>query len=82
MLSLLINLLIMLLIIGVVWWIFTIVAGMLALPPPIVQIAQIVMVVICLILLISVLSGLAATGVGWHPFWRSALPLPETSFYG
>ena len=82
MLSLLINLLIMLLIIGVVWWIFVKIAAMLGLPSPIVEIAQIVLVVVCLILLVSVLSGLAATGVGWHPFWRSALPLPETSFYG
>jgi hypothetical protein len=55
---------------------------MLGLPSPIVEIAQIVLVVVCLILLVSVLSGLAATGVGWHPFWRSALPLPETAFYG
>jgi hypothetical protein len=82
MLSLLINLLIALLIIGVVWWIFVKIAAMLGLPSPIVEIAQIVLVVVCLILLVSVLSGLAATGVGWHPFWRSALPLPETSFYG
>ena len=82
MLSLLINLLIALLIIGVVWWIFVKIAAMLGLPSPIVEIAQIVLVVVCLILLVSVLSGLAATGVGWHPFWHSALPLPETSFYG
>ena len=82
MLSLLINLLIMLLIIGGIWYVFVKIAAMLGLPSPIVEIAQIVLVVVCMILLVSVLSGLAATGVGWHPFWRSALPLPETSFYG
>jgi len=82
MLSLLINLLIALLIIGGIWYVFVKIAAMLGLPSPIVEIAQIVLVVVCLILLVSVLSGLAATGVGWHPFWHSALPLPETSFYG
>lgn len=75
MISLLINLLIILLILGVAWWIFTIIAGMLNLPPIIVQIAQVVLVVICLILLVNVLTGLAGVSLGWHPFWRSGLSL-------
>jgi hypothetical protein len=70
MIGLLINLLIVLLIIGAVWYIFTLIAGLLALPPVVVQIGQIVLIVICLILLINVLAGLAGASVGWHPFWR------------
>ena len=68
MVSLLINLLIILLVLGVAWWVFTIIASALGLPPIIVTVAQVVLVVICLILLINVLMGLAGSngGLGWH----------------
>jgi len=70
MIGLLINLLIVLLVLGVAWWVFTIVASMLGLPPPILQIAKVIFVVICLIIFLSLLSSIAGSSLGWHPFWR------------
>jgi hypothetical protein len=77
MIGLLINLLIILLILGVAWWVFTIIAGALGLPPIIVTVAQVVLVVICLILLINLLLGLGGTGsgLGWHLGRLSTLAL-------
>lgn len=75
MVGLLINLLILLLILGMAWWIFNLVASWLALPPIIVQIAQVVLVVICLIVLINLLLGLSGSGgLGWHLGWLGLSP--------
>ena len=59
MIGLLINLLILLLIFGVAWWILTLIP----LPPPF---AMIVRVVFALILLLVLIEWLLPLGAGWH----------------
>lgn len=60
--SLLINLIIIMLVLGVAWWIISIIP----LPPPFAMIAQVILVLIALILLIDLLLGVG----GWHLLWR------------
>jgi hypothetical protein len=60
MIELLITVLIGLLIIGLLWWVVT----MLPLPQPFAQIAQVVIVVLAVIWLIYVLMGVAGMGPG------------------
>lgn len=64
MIGLLINLLIVALILGVAWWILSLIP----LPPPFGMVVQVVFVIICLIVVISLLASLG--GVGWQPLWR------------
>jgi hypothetical protein len=81
MIGLLVNLLIILLVLGVAWWIFTIIAGALGLPPIITTVAQVVLVVICLIVLINLLMGLGGTGggLGWHLGRMGTLALTDSA---
>ena len=66
MISLLVQLLVLLIVFALVWWIFT----LLPLPPPIKQVANVVIVAIfCLILIFYVLLPLAGVG-GRHLGWR------------
>jgi hypothetical protein len=58
MLSLLINLLIIVIVLGLAWWVI----NMIPLPPPIKQIATVIFVVIACIALIYLLLGLAHGG--------------------
>lgn len=53
MIDLLIYVLVLLIVMGLAWWILT----MIPLPPPLAQVAQVVIVVICAIILIYVLLG-------------------------
>jgi hypothetical protein len=64
MVGLLINLVILVLILGVVWWIIT----LFPLPEPFPLIIRVVFVLILVLILIDVLTGFA--GVGWRPWWR------------
>lgn len=64
MIGLLINLLIVALILGVAWWILTLIP----LPPPFDLIVKVVFVLIALIVLIDLLVGLG--GMTWRPVWR------------
>ena len=61
--TLLISLLIGCLILGVVWWIISLIP----LPPPFGQVVQVVVVVIALLWLILLLTGLP--GLGFHHRW-------------
>lgn len=65
MLSMLISLLIILMVLGVAWWVIT----LLPLPHPFPIIIQVVFVIIALIVVIDLLRGV--TGDGGHvPLWR------------
>jgi hypothetical protein len=64
MLSLLINLLIIFLILGVCWWVLTLIP----LPPPFHLILQVVFVIIALIVVIDLLLGIS--GGGPRVLWR------------
>ena len=66
MIGLLINLLIIVLIFALVWWVIT----QLPLPPPFAKIAQVVVVVLACLVVIDLLAGLAGTGLAWRPMWR------------
>lgn len=59
MLTLLVYLLVILIVMGLGWWILS----MIPLPPPIGQIATVIFVVICAIVLIVFLLQLVGTGV-------------------
>lgn len=65
MLSLLVTVLVMAIILGLIWWILTV----LPLPAPIAQIIRVVVVVIFIVWLIYLLLPLAGGGFG-HPFTR------------
>lgn len=60
MLTLLVNLLIILIVLGLFWWVLT----MIPLPAPIARVAQIIFVVIAAIVLIYFLLGLVNGGGG------------------
>lgn len=60
MIDLLINILIIVLVLGVAWWVCTLIP----LPPPFLTIVQVIIVVIALILVIKLLLGV--TGASWH----------------
>lgn len=64
MIGLLIQLLIIVLVLGVAWWII----NLIPLPPPFHAVAQVVIVIIALIWLISLLGGFAGWGGPslWH----------------
>ncbi len=64
MLVLLINLIIVLLVLGVAWWVIT----LLPLPAPFPLILQVVFVIIALIVVVDVLLGIA--GGGGRLIWR------------
>jgi len=64
MIGLLVNLLILVLILGVVWWVIS----LFPLPEPFPRVVQVIFVVIVLLILIDFLTGVA--GVGWQPLWR------------
>ena len=66
MLSLLINLLIIAIVLGLAWWIITLIP----LPEPIGQIVRVVFVVIAAIVLIWFLLGLAGSPPAVHPLLR------------
>ena len=65
MISLLVSLLITLLILGVIYWVGTILLSWIAAPAPLVQIFQVVFVVVCLIVLIYFLMHV----FGVAPMW-------------
>ena len=65
MLSLLISLLILCLILGIVWWILS----MIPIPPPFVWVVRVVFAIICLIALISLFTGSWAFPIG-HGYLR------------
>lgn len=64
MIDLLIHLLIIFLILGVAWWVISVIP----LPPPFALIAQVVFVIIALIIVIELLLGISG-GVGWRSHW-------------
>lgn len=66
MLSLLINLLIIAIVLGLAWWILSLIP----LPPPVAQIVQVVFVVIAAIVLIWLLLGLVGGVPATHPLLR------------
>jgi hypothetical protein len=69
MLSLLVTVLIMCIVFGLLWWIFTLIP----LPPPFAQIGRVVIVVIFCLWLIYLLLGLVGGGAGFgigHPLVR------------
>jgi hypothetical protein len=65
MLSLLISLLILCLILGVVWWIIS----MIPVPPPMVWIVRVIFAILCLVALVSLLTGSWAFPLG-HGLYR------------
>lgn len=68
MLSALINLLVVLLIVGVVWWAVTSIIALLPLPSPVGQIVRIILILIlCLIVINALLVFLpGGGGYGWR----------------
>jgi hypothetical protein len=65
MLSLLINLLILCVVIGVIYWIATLVAGML--PPPLQKVPLIIVALVALVLILNLV------GVAGQPMWHIRL---------
>jgi hypothetical protein len=64
MISLLVWLLILALVLGVVWWVIT----LLPLPPPVVRIAQVIIAVIFVIVLIDLVLGIPGLGLSHSPY--------------
>ena len=64
MIGALVNLLIVLLIAGVIWWAVTAIIALLPLPAPIGQIVNIVLILILCLIVINALLGFAGTGFG------------------
>jgi len=67
----LVGLLITLLIVGVIWWAFTQLIGLIPLPPPIAQIVNVILVVIIALIIINALAGILGAGIAlptlhWH----------------
>lgn len=65
MLSLLVSLLILVLILGIVWWILTLIP----VPPPMVWIVRVIFAIICLVALISLFAGTWTFPLG-HTYLR------------
>ncbi len=65
MISLLITVLIVFLVLGVAWWILTLIP----LPPPFLTIAQVILALIGLLILINLLMGVGGL-TSWHPLLR------------
>ena len=66
MLSLLISLLILCLILGVVYWIIT----MIPVPPPMTWVVRVIFAIICLVALVSLLTGSWAFPIVGHGLLR------------
>lgn len=68
MIGALINLLVVLLIVGVLWWAITAVLGLLPVPEPIGQIVRIVLILVLALIVINALLGFlpGGGGFGWH----------------
>lgn len=64
MISLLINLLILFLIVGLIYWAFT----LFPLPEPLNRIVLLVLAIITIIFVIDLLLGLTGGGVLWRPY--------------
>lgn len=62
----LINLLVLVLICGLIWWAFTAIIGVVPLPPPFAQIARVLLIVVLCLILIYALLGFAPGG---YPRW-------------
>ena len=65
MLSLLVSLLIVCLILGIVWWIITLIP----VPPPMVWVVRVIFAIICLIVVLSLMFGSWSLPYG-HPLLR------------
>lgn len=68
MLGALINLLVVLLIVGVVWWAVTSIIGLIPLPEPVGQIVRIILILILCLIVINALLGFLPGGGGYG--WR------------
>lgn len=68
MIGALINLLVVLLIVGVIWWAVTSVLGLLPLPAPVGQIVNIILILILALIVINALLGFLPGGGGYG--WR------------
>lgn len=65
MIASLINLLVVLLIVGVIWWAVTAIIGLIPLPAPIGQIVRIILILIlCLIVINALLGFVPGSGYG------------------
>lgn len=65
MIAALINLLVVLLIVGVIWWAVTAILALIPLPAPIGQIVNIVLVLILCLIVINALLGFLGSGYGY-----------------
>jgi hypothetical protein len=67
----LIGLLITLLIVGVIYWAFMQLIGLIPLPAPIVQVVNVILVVIIALVIINALAGLLGAGTAFPTLhWR------------
>ncbi len=67
----LVSLLITLLLVGLFYWAFTQLIGLIPLPPPIMQVVNVIVVVIITLIVISALAGLLGAGSGLPTLhWR------------
>jgi len=65
MIAALINLLIVLLIVGVIWWAINAILGLIPLPAPIGQIVRIILILILALIVINALLGFLPGGGGY-----------------